>query len=285
MEIYSGESVRWKTSRRQWLGPREGWLSLIAMTDEATGRTLARLTREDSVQENLQTLRSYVTTWGRPLHVRTDRSTLFGCAGGRTLEGSTYGGRHIRRALVELKIEWLPAETPPPSGHSALFFAAARERFLSELTSARVRTFEGAARYLESVYLPKWNGAVTSRSGCDRHRPLLAAQNLESIFSVVELRKISRDHTIRFNRTLYRIADIDASTDLAGGEIQVEKRADGKVVARWNGRHLGLKRVEKQDVPRRKRSAPAPRKPRAWNKTWMNGFFNRLRVPIWKLSR
>jgi hypothetical protein len=251
------------------------------MTDEATGRTLARLTREDSVEENLQTLRRYVTASGRPLRVRTDRSTLFGCP----REGAIYGGRHIQRALAELNIEWIPAETPRLLGRSALFFEQARERFFGELSSSRIRTFEGAVRYLDSVYLPNWNESVRQPAGPDRHRPLLAGQDLASIFSVVEPRQVSEDCTIHFRRARYRILDLPASPDFARSEIQIETRADGKVVARWKGKYLRLKRIERQTAQSSKPSPATPRKPRSWNRTWMNGFFDQLTVPIWKLSR
>ena len=226
-----------------------------------------------------------MTTWGRPLRVRTDRSTLFGCVSISPRGGGTYGGRHIQRALAELEIEWMPAETPRVLGHSALFFEKARKGLLRELMSARVRTFEGAVRYLESVYLPHWNAAVLPAGSGDRHRPLLAGQDLASIFSVVEPRQIFEDCTIRFDHARYRIMDPPCSLDFARSEIQIERRADGKVVARWNGKHLRLKRVEKDDVPSAKPSSTPPRKPRAWNRTWMNGFFDRLTAPIWKISR
>jgi hypothetical protein len=216
-------------------------------------------------------LRAYVTTWGRPLRVRTDRSNL-------------YGGQ-IQRALGELNIAWIPVETPHVLGRSLVFFKKAHKDFLRELTSARIRTFEGAARYLDSGYLPRWNAANSTAVHSDRHRPVLAEQDLESIFSVVEPRQISEDGSIRFHRARYRIEDLPASAELAGGEIQIERRADGKLLARWNGKYLRLKRVEKRELPRRKRPAVTPRKPRSWNRGWMNGFFDRLTAPIWKLSR
>ena len=252
------------------MGPREGWLSLIALTDEATGRTLARLTREDSVQENLQTLRHYVATWGRPLRIQTDRSTL-------------YGGQ-IQRALTELDIEWTPADSPRVRGRSAVFFNQARKLLPHQLTAARVRTLEGAARHLESVYLPAWNEGGPG-AGAGRHRLLHPGQDLESIFSIVELRQVFEDSTVRFHRARYRIVGLPASAGRAGGEIQIESRADGKVLARWNQKHLPLVRVEKSDPPIRKDTPASPRKPRSWNRAWMNGFFDRSTAPIWKLSR
>ena len=241
------------------------------MTDEATGQTLARLTREDSVQENLQTLRAYVTMWGRPLRIRTDRSTLY--------------GRQIQRALAELDIEWIPAGSPRVWGRCALFFKHARQHFPNELSSARVRSFEKAVRYFDSVYLPEWNETLAEAEGADCHRPLLAEHNLESIFSMVEMRQFFEDSTIRFHRARYRVVGLPASAELAGGEIQIESRADGRVLARWKEKHLPLMRVEKTESPIRKNPPATPKKARSWNRSWMNGFFDRSTAPIWKLSR
>lgn len=285
----AGESIRWKTVRRHWLGSGEGLLPLIALTDEATGQTLARLAHEDSVEENLQALRSYVAARGRPLRVCTDRSNLFkgiqvggvqGPQGGRS-----YGSQQIRRALAELDIDWIPAESPRDLGLSRLFFENAVKNFIREIRSAGVGTFEGAARYLESVYLPKWNAAFPSAAGSDRHRSVLAAHDLESIFSIVMPRRVSPDCTIRFDGALYRVLDVAVIANLAGCEVQMERRADGKIAARWNGRYLNLEQVEKHDAPVSKRSSVTPRKPRSWNRAWMTGFFAHPTPPIWKLFR
>jgi hypothetical protein len=276
-----GESVRWKTVRRHWLGSGEGLLPLIALTDEATGQTLARLTLEDSVEENLQALRRYVAAWGRPLRVRTDRSNLFGGVQGPR----EYGSRQIRRALAELDIEWMPAESPRDIGLSRLFFEQAANSFIRELTSASVRTVEGAARYLDSVYLPEWNAGIPPEAGSGRHRPLLAGQDLDSIFSIVEIRRSSAGGTIRFNGGSYRVMDVTAATALVGREIRIERRTDGKIVARWNEKDLNLKPIEKHDIPAGKHSSAAPRKPRSWNRAWMTGFFAQPAPPLWKLFR
>lgn len=258
------------------------------MTDEATGRTFARLARENSVEQNLQALRNYVLAWGRPRRVRTDRSNLFGGAqvGGASgpRETGRYGSQQVRRVLAELDIEWMPAESPRDLGLARLFFEKAGKNFLRELASARVRTFEGAARYLETVYLPKWNAAIPSVANSDRHRPLLAGHDLDSIFSTVEPRRASADCTIRFNGDSYRVTDVTA-IDLAGCDVRMERRAGGKIAAQWNGKYLNLKPVEKREIPIAKPPSVTPRKPRSWNRTWMTGFFAHPTVPIWKLFR
>jgi hypothetical protein len=250
---------------------------LIALTDEAAGRTLARLTRENSVEENLETLRQYVVAFGRPARVRTDRSTLF--------------GQQILRALTELDIEWIAAESPRESGLSALFFDTAWENLPGEWASAGVRTLEGAVRYLESVYLsrwngPRWNGPIFAAAHTDSHRPSPPEDDLESICSVVLPRKILPARTIRVDGTHYLVSDVP--DDVAGGEIRVERRAGGELRARWNGNVVALTPIDEQSVPSastNKRPSSRPRRSGSPNRSWMNGFFAQPTLPIWKLNR
>ena len=276
--LLPGESVRWKTNRRNWLGPGEGPLSLIALVDEASGRATARLTREDSVEENFETLRCYVEKFGRPKSVRTDRSTLFGC--------------QIRRALSELDIECIPAETPRVRGLAAVFFDRTEENLLSELNAARARDFVSATSYVESVYLPEWNASVSEPVPDDNRRPLLPEHDLESICCIVVTRQLSPDRTIRFNRICYRVPDLPGVD--AGGKICVESRADGRITARHNGIPMSLTRVDHTSVeerPARKRIRVSQTPPKnalpsgGRNRDWMTGFFSQPAPPIWKLVR
>jgi|HubBroStandDraft_6_1064221.scaffolds.fasta_scaffold83774_4 hypothetical protein len=254
------------------MGHAEGPLFLIALTDEATGRTLARLTRENSVEENLETLRQYVLAFGRPMRVRTDRSTLF--------------GQQISRALKELDIEWLQAESPQEPGLSTVFLETAWENLPGEFISARVRTLEGAVQYLDSVYLSRWNGPISAPAPGDAHRPLLAEHDLGAICCVVLPRTFLAARSILLDRTRYLISGVPNS--VVSGEIRVEKRAGGELTARWNGKLVTLTRAGEQSpspASPNKRHVSIPRKPGAPNRAWMNGFFSRDTPPIWKLYR
>jgi hypothetical protein len=269
---YSGESARWRKLRRNWLGPSEGPLFLIALTDECTGRTLARFTRENSVEENLEGLKQFVKAFGRPRRVRTERSTLF--------------GPQIQRALTELEIEWVPTKSPSESGLSTLFLETAWEDLPGELSAAGVRNFAGAAQYLEAVYLSRWNGPTSAPAPSDRHRPLGAEQDLESICCVVLPRKVFEARLIRLDRTQYLVGGMPDT--VANGEILVERRVGGELTARWNGQPVTLTPVDEESAPpasTNKRQTSIRRKTGAVNRAWMNGFFAHPTLPIWKLYR
>jgi hypothetical protein len=268
-----GESVRWKTSRRKWLESCSDPLCLIAMIDEATGRTVARFTCDDSIDENFRTLSAYITRWGHPHRVRTDKSKLFA------------EGGQIRRALTELNIQWTPSGSPRDLGGAEPFFMEVWANLTRELQSAGAGSFEDAAAYLENTLLPRWNADLIPQISSDRSAPPSIQHDLGSILSTVHPRKVSRQGAIRFNHNLYRVSTSPVGTSLRGQEVRIETHADGRIFARWNGSYVELEKLGENSQPTSRAPSQAPRKPRFSNRSWMKGFFDKPGVPIWRAFR
>jgi hypothetical protein len=73
------------------------------MIDDATGRLFARFVRQDSTQENMKLVWSYLEKYGRPLTFYTDKASLFQTAGKRkrdvsmeVISGVALGGESRR---------------------------------------------------------------------------------------------------------------------------------------------------------------------------------------------
>lgn len=278
---YPGESVRWKTLRRNWLGGQSKPFCLIGMTDEATGRTLARFTPNDSLRENLRTLSMYVTRCGRPRQVCTDRSALFVGASANSKQVRN-GQCQIRRALSELGIRWAGSHSPGDLGGRESFFSEVRRNLSSELESAGAATVEDAAAYLDNIFLPRWNSAIAFPKDSDFHTPLLPEHDLESILGTVQLRTVSPQGTIHFDHQLYRLSGLPALAAIQGEDVRVEVRDDGRILARWNGKCLDLEPITSDFEAPQAKPLLTPRKPRRANRGWMKGFFDRPTGPIWQ---
>lgn len=255
------------------------------MIDEATGRAFARFARDNSLHENLQTLSLYLTRWGRPRQVRTDKSKLFAGSSCANLQDQGAGGQ-IRRALSELDIRWAAANSPRDLGGAASFFASAVSGLPGELRSARARGLKDAADYLENTFLRRWNSGIVCDEK-DHHFPLLPGHDLDSVLGQVEFRTVSSQGFVRFHRRLYWLPSA-AAQHLTGEQIRIEARANGKVLARWRGSTIDLEQVPAEDFPA---EAPKrePREPfqrrrngRAANPGWMKGFFETPVAPIWR---
>lgn len=236
-----GELVQWDTSEHDWLEGRGPRLVLIAMTDDASSRALARFAEHDSVAENMWLLRQYLEKWGRPLAFYTDQARLFTNAPGWRvdLKGEP-PPTQIGRALQELGIEWIGAHSPQAKGRQERFFGTAQDRLVKGLRKAGVNTEEGANQYLERVYLPLWQQRFTCppANSIDAHRPLLPVHNLDAILSRQEIRHVGQDYTLRFAGKLWLIERDQIRPGLRDGRVTVEHRLDGRLHVRFRDQYL-----------------------------------------------
>lgn len=284
----SGELVQWDTSDHDWLEGRGERIYLISMIDDATSRLFARFVYHDSSEENMRLLWSYLEKFGRPLAFYTDKAGMFQVAV-KTKRDQERAGRdrpempptQIARALRELGIVWIPAHSPQAKGRIERQFLTAQDRLVKGMRVAGACTIEQANAYLEQEYLPWWNRTLVVKPANpeDAHRPLGHDHHLPAILSHIELREISNDYTVRYNRKLYQIDRRDMRVGLRKAKVQVEERLDGTIHMRFQGQYLRIRRCAEPV----KASAPLPavdKPPRPTSKPhqksgWMKDFFQR----------
>jgi DNA-binding Lrp family transcriptional regulator len=281
-----GELVQWDTSVHDWLEGRGETIYLVSMIDDATSRLYARFVRHDSSAENMRLLWSYLEKFGRPLAFYTDKAGMFQVAV-KTKRDQEREGRErpempptqIARALRELGIVWIPAQSPQAKGRVERQFLTAQDRLVKGMRVAEVRTMEQANAYLEKEYLPWWNRklVVEPANREDAHRPLGQEHDLRAILSHIQLREVTNDYTVRYQGKLYQIDRRDVRVGLRKAKVQVEERLDGTIHMRFQGRYLRIRRCAepvKAVVPSPADDlcpAPKPRKKSAW----MKSFFER----------
>jgi hypothetical protein len=110
-----GELVMQDSSPFLWLADRGPACQWIALIDDATSKFWARFTEHDTTEENLRTLGGWLRRYRRPVAHYTDKNSIFRTprrAGiGEQLQGE--GARsQLGRALKELGIEWIAAQSP-----------------------------------------------------------------------------------------------------------------------------------------------------------------------------
>jgi hypothetical protein len=145
---------------------------------------------------------------------------------------------------------------------------------------AKVKTLAQANAYLEQHYLRWWNQhkTVVPAREQDAHRSLDKQHDLAAILSHVENRQVNQDYTIRFERHLYGIERADITTGLRGATVQVEKRRDGRVAIRFQGRYLRYRMCQPAVpvAPPITRPASSRKGSNAGGKSeWMKGFSTR----------
>lgn len=277
-----GELVQWDTSEHDWLEGRGEKLYLIAMIDDATSRLFARFVRHDSVEENMKLLWSYLEKFGRPLAFYMDRASMFRTADKRKRDepgveqdAVEMPPTQIGRALQELGIASISAQSPQAKGRVERNFKTAQDRLVKGMRVAGVKTLEEANQYLAEEYLVWWEGHMTVEPSHpeDAHRALEKSHHLAASLSHVETRQVRNDYTLRWDGKLYQIERQAVVTGLRGANVRVERRLDGSVAVRHVDRYLPIQKCATAEKPNKSSLPPKPKKTRRgkprgsdWNK-------------------
>jgi len=291
-----GELVQWDTSDHDWLEGRGEKLYLIAMIDDATSRLLARFVRQDTTEENMKLLWSYLEKFGRPLAFYTDKASLFQTAEKRKRDEPGVDKDAVEmpptqmgRALRELEIAWIAAHSAPAKGRVKRNFGTAQDRLVKGMRVAGVRTIEQANAYLMEDYLVWWERELTVEAANpdDAHRPLGKGHNLAASLSHVETRQVRNDYTLRWGGKLYQIDRRAVVPGLRKASVRVEHRLDGSVAVRHGQTYVPVKECAGADKPK----ATAPAKPAKKRRTsrrgsdWNKNFDLKKGPKIWQAER
>jgi transposase len=240
-----GELVMQDSSPFRWLEERGPGCQLIALIDDATSRIWARFTEHDTTEENLRTLEGWLRRYGRPLAHYTDKNSIFRGVGPATLPEQLRGERarsQFGRALKELGIEWIAAQSPQAKGRIERLFETLQDRLVKEMRLAGIDTLEAANHFLETRFLPEWEQrfTVTPRNPRNAHRRLGREHRLEEVLSVRVARKVTDDHTVSWDGNRWGVPREEVCAGLRGAQVEIERRLDGTHWLRFRGRYLPL---------------------------------------------
>jgi len=240
-----GELVMLDSSPFRWLEERGPACHLIALIDDASSRVWGRLVEHDSTEENLRTLRGWLQRYGRPLALYTDKNSLFVTTRPTQWQEQlreTPARTQFGRALAELDIEWIAAQTPQAKGRIERLFGTLQDRLVKEMRLAEIATLEQANRFLEITFWPFWQQrfSVPAAQSADAHRRVERSQHLEQILSVRVARRVASDHTVNWKGQRWGVRREDVSAGLRNAQAEIEKRLDGSYWLRFRGRYLPL---------------------------------------------
>src|SRR6202163_3046124 len=227
-----GELVMQDSSPFRWLEDRGPACQLIALIDDATSRIWARFTEHDTTEENLRTFGGWLRRYGRPLAHYTDKNSIFRTAGPGALPEQLRGEKarsQFGRALQELGIEWIAAQSPQAKGRIERLFATLQDRLVKEMRLAGIASLEAANHFLQTRFVPEWEQrfTVAPRNARNAHRRLGQEQRLEEILSVRVARTVAQDHTVSWDGNRWGVVREEVCAGLRGAAVEIERRLDG----------------------------------------------------------
>ena len=249
-----GELVMQDSSPFRWLEDRGPACQLIAMIDDATSRVWARFVEHDTTEENMRTLGGWLRRYGRPMALYTDKNSIFRTASPVAMDEQLRGEparSQFGRALKELGIEWIAAQSPQAKGRIERLFKTLQDRLVKEMRLAGIATIQEANHYLEMHFLPEREQrfTVVPRNPRNAHRRVGTEQRLEEILSVRITRQVADDHTVSWQGNRWGVPREEVCAGLRGARVEIERRLDGSHWLRFRGRYLHLRHCP-QPAPR-----------------------------------
>ena len=252
-----GEMVQADGSEHDWLDGRGPRMVLLGMIDDATGKILVRFYESETTEAYMDLLERYIRLHGRPVSWYSDRDSVFRAESKEDRERSV--PTQFSRALGELGIELILANSPQAKGRIERLWGTLQDRWVKELRLAKVRSMQAANDLVEKKLQAEFNRrfAVKAASMNDAHRPMGMGLDLHAILSHQEKRVVANDYTIRLENQVYQLLP-PAWPGERGGQVIVEKRLDGSMRIRFRKRYLEYKRIEAAAAAASDMGAPPP---------------------------
>ncbi len=222
-----GELVQIDGSPFAWFEGRAPACTLLVFIDDATGELLELFFADrETTHDYFQATERYLRQHGRPCAFYSDKFGVFRINHPNDLHGE--GVTQFGRALRELEIELICANTPQAKGRVERVNQTLQDRLVKELRLRGISDRTSANAYLPA-FREDFNRrfAVQAREPQDAHRPLRLQDDLTRILALRELRTLSKNLTLNYNRTVYQIHTPRATYAMRQAKVEVRERYDG----------------------------------------------------------
>lgn len=227
-------------STHAWLGAEHQRFDLVTVMDDATSEIYyARLVEQESTESVLAALRAVVQKQGVFCSLYSDRASHFVV----TPKGATKPDRSLRtqvgRALEQLDIELIPANSPQARGRCERAYGTLQGRLPQELRAAGIDSVGAANEFLEE-YLRKHNKqfSVPAAEVGTAFVPHVGG-DLDKIFSKHHERVVGNDNVVSFGRLKLQIQRQTFRFSMAKCRVLVCEHLDGTIAVYYGPNLLG----------------------------------------------
>jgi hypothetical protein len=181
---------------------------------------------------------NYLERYGKPVAFYSDKHGIFRVNQPRPL-GTSSGLTQFGRAMQELDIQIICANSPQAKGRIERAYQTLQDRLVKELRLLRISDIASANAYLPT-FRDAYNRrfAVSPRSTHDAHRPLLKTEHLDRILAHQETRILSKNLTLQFNKVIYQIQTNRPTYALRNAQVTVCENPKGEITILYKNQPL-----------------------------------------------
>ena len=248
-----GQMIQMDGSRHNWFEGRGSKCVLMGYIDDATGTPFGRFHDYEGTIPAMDSFKRYIKKRGIPLSVYLDKHATYKSTKKQTIEEELENQEALsqfERALKELGVEVIHANSPQAKGRVERIFRTFQDRLIKEMRLANICDIDQANVFL-GRYLPVYakRFAIKPYINNDLHRPMPKGMDLDRILCIKTERALRNDFTVAHNKKLYQVLD-----NVRTRKVMVEDRVNGSMIIRYKDAKLRFKKIPAR--PKR----PAPEK-------------------------
>ncbi|MBU1853008.1 MAG: ISNCY family transposase [Candidatus Omnitrophica bacterium] len=183
-----GQMVQMDGSEHNWLEGRCPYCVFMGYINDATGKPFGRFYEYEGTIPAMDSFKRYIKKRGIPLSVYLDKHTTYKSTGKPSIEDELNNIAPLsqfERALKELGVEVIHANSPQAKGRVERLFETFQDRLIKELRLEEAKTIDEANKVLER-FLPSYakRFCVKALYGDDLHRSVPKGIDLSTGFCV-----------------------------------------------------------------------------------------------------
>ncbi len=230
-----GELIQIDGSDHFWFEDRAPSCTLLVYVDDATSQLMAlHFTATESTFSYFEATRKYLDKHGKPVAFYSDKASVFRVNAKDATSGK--GHTQFARAMYELNIESICANTSQAKGRVERMNLTLQDRLVKELRLRGISTQQEANAFAPH-FICDINArfAKPPRSDFNAHRGIRSDENLDHIFTWRELRKVSCNLTLQYDKILYLLPDNPEMRSLIRKYLEIVEYPDGHIEVWSNG--------------------------------------------------
>jgi len=248
-----GELVQVDGSPHDWFEGRGevGVCTLLVYIDDATGKLKhMRFVESESTWSYFTATKEYLLLHGKPLAFYLDKHGVFRVNsrhGGSADVNDSTGVTQFGRAMQELKIELIFANSPQAKGRVERANQTLQDRLVKELRLRGISELETANEYLPE-FMEYYNRkfSVVPQSQTNLHRPVSESEELKEIFTKQMTRILSKNLTLQYQNKLYQVLTKRPGYAMRQAPVVVKEYLSGQLSINYKGQQLKYEILEHQ---------------------------------------
>ena len=234
-----GEMLQLDGSKHDWFEGKRDKAVLMSFIDDATGFIFSRFYEYEGTIPAMSLLKQYTEEYGLPMSIYSDKHTTY-----KSTDKNKEALSQFERALSELGIELIHANTPQAKGRVERLFRTLQDRLVKEIRLKNISDIETANNFLKE-YLPVFNSKfnVIAFDNTNVNVKIDKTVNLGDYLCIKQERTVKNDNTISYNSKLYQL-----EPGIRAKKVTIEEHIDGSMSIKYNGVSLRYKEIIKRPV-------------------------------------